>query len=458
MILILYYKNKTLACEIYRKISEKNISDVKLLHIDKIELNELSVSEYIYAEWGLGDFLLKNYWGTIEQKPMAFYNEKFIEDIDDCQRIIKVMQQATIDNNWDLCKSINEFLKYGDLIRKRAVLKCLPSKIQIESTDLCNAKCIMCSHAYEIGSGIDLFASGILDELREYFPYIKEVVLHGNGEPFIAKTIIDYLKVLGKYNIKFIANTNLSVVSNELLEILDKNFIELNISCDGHNKELYETIRAGLSFDAFVNNLQKVREQCPNLYMKLNTVVMRQNIPYLENIVIFAAKMGFAEVVFNMLCVDKRNNNLQDSPLLYADEFTQNIRKAIKRANECGIKIVTFTLDNSIDVNNEGALSTDNEGGCDWLVEGPYINLHGQVAICCMNQNMIMGRLRDNCFGDIWNGDAYQSIRARFYKGEINKNCFGCDFILQNRMKYMISHSNEAYMFNKQEREIHRHD
>ena len=225
MQIVLYYDNQLIAKKIKKQVQAMKVDETKVLHIDKLTCDELKAAHYIYVEWGLADFLLKNYWGIITDKPVGFYNDSFISDIDDCEDVIKIMESAIENKNWRLCKSLNEFLMYGDLIRKRKILKCFPSKIQIESTDLCNAKCIMCSHAYNPGSGIDLFESGVLEKLKAYLPFLKVIVLHGNGEPFIVNKIVDYLNFLRKYNIKFIANTNLSVVFDELLELLEENFI-----------------------------------------------------------------------------------------------------------------------------------------------------------------------------------------------------------------------------------------
>lgn len=457
MYLILYGEN----CSLAKKIQEQLINiegiEVEIIHIDKITGNDFYVADYVYSEWGLEEILINSYWEFIKEKPFGFYNEEFISDIDDCKNMMEILQEAIESKNWKLCKSINSFLKYGDLIRKRTKMRCYPSKIQIESTDLCNARCIMCSHAYSDGSGIDLFETDILDKLKCLYPYLKEIVLHGNGEPFLKTEMISYLKVLSDYDIKFIANTNLSIVTDEIIELLKNNFIELNVSCDAHTKELYETIRNGLSFDVFVENALKVRKKCPQLCMKLNTVVMRQNIPYLKEIVLFASEIGFDEVVFNMLCVDKNNNNLQDSPLFFIKEYSSSIKRAKKIANDKGIKVTSFCLDGDIEDKFED-IKRHTTGICDWLVEGAYIDLHGQVGLCCINQNVKMGSINYSGFENIWNCKKYQDIRSMFYKDEIPQFCFGCDFILQHRLNYIVSYGNEGYFLNKQERDINRNE
>lgn len=458
MRLIIYSFDYHLAEKIQDEQSKYFDVEMVIIQFNKLRNNDLLETEYIYIDWNIRDIILRKYYEILANKPISFYNELFMSDIDDCDDMMAVMQNAVVNKDWKLCKSINEFLKYGDIIRRRTILRCHPSKLQIESTDLCNARCIMCSHAYSSGSGIDLFESGIIEKMQDVFPFVKEVMIHGNGEPFLKKETLTFLRYLAKFGIQFISSTNLSVISDILLEMFETNFIELNVSCDGHTKELYESIRCGLNFDNFVQNVKLVRKKCPSLYMKLDAVVMRQNIPYLEDIVVFASELGFNEVVFNMLCVDKKNDNLDDSPLLYVDEYKINIQKAKERGMDCNIKVTGFDIGSNCteEVKSECPESSKNKniGICDWLVESPYIDLRGQVRICCINQMFAVGSLADESFDSIWNGKAYQDIRSEFYNGQIPDVCFGCDFILQNRLKYLRIRNNEEVAL-KLERELH---
>ena len=459
MRLIIYSTDYHLAEKIHEEQIRNRDTETKILQIDNLNSQDLLEAEYVYIDWEIRDTILKYYGEILADKPISFYNALFISDIDNCENMMTVQHDALLRKDWKLCKSINEFLEYGDLIRKRTILRCHPCKLQIESTDLCNARCIMCSHAYSQGTGADLFKSNLIQQLQDIFPYVREVVLHGNGEPFLKKEIVTYLKQLAQYDIRFISSTNLSVISDELLEMFENHFTELNVSCDGHTKELYESIRCGLDFDYFISNVKKVREACKSLNMKLDVVVMRQNIPYMEDIVSFAAELGFNEVVFNMLCVDKKNDNLDDSPLLYADEYRKNILKAKECGKNCDIRVTGFDIGISDGEQKKtnchiGERTVGNTGICDWLVESPYINLQGQVGICCINQMAIMGNLTDDSFDNIWNGVAYQDIRGRFYNGEIPDICLGCDFLLQDRLKHLYVCKNENLTL-KLERELH---
>ena len=412
--------------------------------------------DYIMADWNLKDELFDCLYGKTDLG-IGFFHELFISDIDDIEALLKIEKQAREQHRWDICKGINSFLVYGDVIRKRLVLNGKPSKIQIETTDLCNARCIMCSHAYNRGTGTDILESGIIGRIEPILPYVRTIVLHGNGEPFLKKDLTGYLRQFSEYHISFITNTNLSIVNDEILHAMKSYFIELNVSCDAHEKELYEMIRAGLNFETFVENVKRVRAACPELVMKMNVVVMRQNLAHLSQIVRFAAELGFDEVIFNQLCVDAKNNNLEDDPYLYPELYVRNMEKAVQEAKRTGIVIRCPQL-TALEPHTDHADRPRNEpvaqfrGICDWLVESPYINLQGDVAFCCMNQMKTLGNVFRDDIESIWNNSAYQKLREDFHNNRLNVWCQGCDFMLQNRLRYLKLLSSDSSSIRKRGR------
>ena len=246
---------------------------------------------------------------------------------------------------------------------------------------------------------------------------------------------------MSQYGIKFIANTNLSIITDDLLEFFNTSFLELNISCDGHTKELYESIRRGLTYERFVKNIETVRKKCPNLTMKMPVVVMRQNMMFLPEIVEFAGEMGFNEIILNQLCVDEKNRNLQDAAYLYPNDLVKYTSLALERGIQKNIKvIVPYTLNPTEDAKKgESGDSTDVSclGVCDWVVECPYIDLRGNVAPCCIKQKESLGNLYEQDFESVWNGEPYVKIRSEFTKENLPTICKGCDFANQGRLEYL---------------------
>ena len=435
--IVLYENDFALAVRIQKRLAQNGADTFETMRLGVFLKRNPEEIDRIAVEWDIRNPFIQSVLMREANMKVVFYNESFLADIDESTEMDRILRQALSDKNWKLCKSINEFYMMGDIIRKRKRQKALPMKLQMESTDLCNARCIMCSHAYQSGSGVDLLRSGILDRLASILPFLRVVVLHGNGEPFLKKDISAYLEFLSSYGIKFIANTNLSILDKRILDRFREDFLELNISCDGHNKELYESIRCGLQYESFIENVRKVRAECPDLTMKMSVVVMRQNMEHLSDLVEFAGELGFDEIMFNQLCTDPKNHNLEDAPYLYPEKYEHAINAAIVKAREkhIGIRIPHFTAE-AVEQREETSVKLFS-GICDWLVEGPYINLQGNVGICCINQNVIMGNVFESSFEEIWNGEQYQNIRSCFYEGSYMDYCRGCDFILHNRLQFM---------------------
>ena len=439
--LVIYSEDHGKASEIKDRLEKQKGYGFDLVSIETLTGIPENTS-FIASDWNICRELYKLICNRREEYGIAFYNRDFFSDIDETAGIDDALNAALRNKNWDICKGINRFYLMGDIIRKRDVLKSRPTRLQIEATDLCNAKCIMCSHAYSNGTGIDIMESGILDRVKDLLPYLGVIVLHGNGEPFLKNNITDYFELLSGYGIKFIANTNLSIVTDELLKYFAGDFVELNVSCDGHVPELYESIRKGLSFDSFTSNVRLVREKCPELLMKMHVVLMRQNLAYMSEIVRFAGECGFNEVVFNQLCPDEKNNNLEDSPGLYMDEFRKNAMQALEKGLSIGIKVTVPDVfgqayDNDPESGPQEEADVYCDGICDWTVEGPYIDLRGNVAVCCMNQKVILGNLFRDDFDRIWNGEEYRKLRKTFRSGVLPSFCSGCDFVTQNRLQYL---------------------
>lgn len=409
---------------------------------------------YIAAEWDSRMTLYKLMQNSEAHLGIAFYNKIFFSDIDDTKDIDIALDEAVRQKNWEVCKGINLFYLMGDIIRKRNSLKSKPVKIQIETTDLCNAECIMCSHAYSKGTGIDILKSGILEKLESVLPFVKIVILHGNGEPFLKQDITTHLERMREYGISFIANTNLSIITDQLISFFNDSFSELTISCDGHTKELYESIRKGLSFENFVANVKCVRRKCPDLNMKMSVVVMRQNMAFLAEIVEFAASHGFNEVSFNQLCVDEKNGNLEDAAYLYPDELQRYTAEAIERGKQSSIRVVVPYMLGKTKGTNTQDKRTDGTctGVCDWLVECPYIDLRGNVAPCCMKQKECLGNIYKTQLDQIWNGKLYMQARDMFRKGQMPSSCSGCDFAVQGRLRYLAISNDNFILLEKKTR------
>jgi radical SAM protein with 4Fe4S-binding SPASM domain len=131
-----------------------------------------------------------------------------------------------------------------------------------ETTDFCNARCVMC------GSNLmrrrrqimpmDLFRTAV-----KQFAAAKghSVMLSAFGEPLLDPYLIDRIAFIREFatiqNIGFSTNGSL-LTSEKYRALAEAGLKNLSISIDGFQRETYEKIRVGLSFDHLEKNMIEV--------------------------------------------------------------------------------------------------------------------------------------------------------------------------------------------------------
>lgn len=470
-----------------RERSENAISELrKILHNEDYrvicDFTDISIPDSVILDWYSKEYLRQYYDMIRNAEKISFLFHDFILDTADNKYIIQMEQKALNEKNWALCKAINEVKIEINILMQNMIMDSMPFEVQLESTDFCNANCIMCSHFYKNGNLFITDNAALIDRLAPIYPYLRTVYLHGNGEPFLVKGMEEYLNHLAEYDIHFTTNTNLSVVTDQMLVTLKNHFSDLNISCDSGNKKTYEYIRRNLKFEKFVENCKKVRRGCPELYMRMWSIVMRQNVFSLSETVEFAADLGFDEIVFTQLSTNTMLENQKDTMVLYPQILRQQLDIARKFGERLNIKVTAPDILEAFDLSeyeiqkkmfdSEPLFRNENDfydlyrkirsmsnlildkkissekpsiyslecsfmGICDWCVERPFIALNGDVSVCCINRNLKIGNIYKSSFEDIWNSPQMQYFRKFFYNGKLPSVCSGCEFMMQNSLHHL---------------------
>lgn len=350
-----------------------------------------------------------------------------------------------------------------------------PNYIQLEHTNLCNARCIMCNHAYTSNRGASSISKEIIRKIENILPYCSVLMLNGDGEPFLTPDILDLLHLYIDYEIRIGTNTNLCVLTDEMIAELLPYFSFLNISCDGAYKSTFEMIRFGLNYEKFIENLEKINKFAPEVRKNMDVVLMRQNLEEAVALVQFASRYNFKEIRFHRMGINPCLGNEVDADSqfpLYASYWMEKAREA---AAKSGINIKTpewkeqydasvfetekryvkgfsksemqkrikaaeqFYKDSSL---KNGYLSQNVElddfssaaylagKSCRWALERCYIDLNGNVSPCCYNVMKKMGNLMEvNSFEELWNGEMYRKFRICMNEGKLPKWCKTCQWI-----------------------------
>ncbi len=380
-------------------------------------------------------------------------------------------------NNWTWHRSANRFRMFRGFINRSSVTDHLPSHIQLEHTSFCNAKCIMCVHALKGNEGAAHISDELLQRMKSLLPTCELMVLHGYGEPLLTKNLGEILELYHSYGIEVTTNTNLSYLPDDILRPLAKTTNHLRISCDGVTPEIYEKIRPGLRFSEFVNNVDRLRKASAGMELLMETVIMRQNIHQLPEMVRFAHDHGFSQISFNRLGSHPLLNNDVDCLDRYPETTSWYLHKAVELGNQLGVRVIfpvewlsfehdagrlkeeqlqmnsypfvmqplDFNIHENLIRSGHVLLPDDSElaagkycceGMCDSLLGRTNIDLSGNVYTCCINVLKQTGNLLEQDDTEFYNSPALIKMRDMFYKGEIPEYCSNCSYVMNRTLAF----------------------
>jgi hypothetical protein len=134
-----------------------------------------------------------------------------------------------------------------------------PATVRIETTNACNARCVICPHRQmtrPIGHIDEALYRRVVDECSRN--KCREVHLHNFGEPLLDKRLeehVRYAKQKGIAKVKIFSNGSL-LTPQRAQGLVAAGLDEIKISFDGATREEFEHIRQPLRFDQVVANVQ----------------------------------------------------------------------------------------------------------------------------------------------------------------------------------------------------------
>ena len=288
----------------------------------------------------------------------------------------------------------NLMLSYNQLMQNHIPA---PTMVNIEPTNKCNLKCIMCPRdKMERSLGVmDLETfKRVIDQCVE--TGVTHITLNGYGEPFIAKQIFEMIKYTMQTTLNLKINTNGHYLNSKNIEkLLDNPPSHLSISLDGATKETYEKVRVNGRFDRLMANLNAL----------LDAKAARKNHPM--------------KVTLQIIRMDETEEEIQE----FVDQWKD-------RVDEISIP----------NVHNWGGLYEESGNfqqmdvkrvPCKELWRTMMVFEDGSTSICCAvfdNKNMNMGNIKDRHLSEIWRSEEYNQLRQHHIDGnfhliDICKDC-----------------------------------
>lgn len=147
-----------------------------------------------------------------------------------------------------------------------------PTKLDFELSNECNLECIMCRG--EFSSAIrrnreklppipSPYGEDFLQQLKPFIPHLKHSHFLG-GEPFLIPVYQDIWKLIHTINpeVEISIQTNATILSERIKQLLESMRFTISISIDSIEKENYERIRKNSNFDKVKANMEWFHDYC----------------------------------------------------------------------------------------------------------------------------------------------------------------------------------------------------
>ena len=265
----------------------------------------------------------------------------------------------------------------------------LPEIVQIESTNICNAKCVFCPrdemHRRQGVMSFDLFKK-IVDECAELG--ITHVRVHNYGEPFIDRRLVEkvrYAKGKGIQEVGMISNG--SLITEEVARgMIEAGLDAINISVDAGGREVFESTRIGLKYDKVIDNVERL--------VRLRAELGRRRPKLILSFV--------------------RQNNSADE-----QAFIEHWKAIADKIHITDLHNWAGTLNRESDVN--------------YPCYRPWLTFtvlwDGRVSLCCadFDGRTVLGDLNSSTIQEVWNAEPYRNVRRMHLESGGPDICRSCD-------------------------------
>jgi len=326
----------------------------------------------------------------------------------------------------------------------------------------------MCgSHLSGVTKNRDVMAPELIAKLEaEVLPAAKDLSLPVAGEPFLTPKISRFVDLAEQHDAALQLNTNATLIKDSPLvrRILTQASV-LKISMDGLG-DTYESIRVGAEFQVVAENVRLLvrlrgelpRNQRPRLAICM--VLMQRNLHQLVEMVEFAHTVGVdrLEVAHLTAFTDemeaeslRHDPELADKwlgmarnradqlgfrvhlpPLMDGEQLNPSlpakIRLAAKEFTELSpkrLERLTHTVRKKVRA-RRWAQKAGGSIPCQFLNDGVFITLQGDVAPCPMPGRPIAGNLMETSFTEIWNGPVLTQMRKGLVENTPLECCAHC--------------------------------
>jgi MoaA/NifB/PqqE/SkfB family radical SAM enzyme len=320
-----------------------------------------------------------------------------------------------------------------------------PLYVKIKLMFACNLRCEMCNHWRETQPP-PLSIEGFKDILDELASLGCRKVHFSGGEPLLRPRVPELVEHAASLGLRATLTTNGTRVDKALArQLIQSGLRSVNVSIDSPDRKLHDRMRgvdgAWKKACRAVGYFRRYAHK-GKLTIRINTVVSHSNYASLAELPDFARESG-ADFI-NLIPVDGHSD---ESLLLHRSQIQEFNAHIAPQIAERGLALGLIQDESQAYPfgRSSTALKRARKGeyALGWYDRHPcfapwthsLIDFNGRVYPCCMTRGRMapVGDLSRETFSQVWNGQAYQVVRAQMFPPALLV-CRRCDdFLQENR-------------------------
>lgn len=312
-----------------------------------------------------------------------------------------------------------------------------PLEVYIEPTNRCNEFCTTCPRTFfrrEPEADLDLHR---FIRIIDQFPGVRRVVLHGVGEPLLARELPAMVAEAARRGAAVLFNSNALALHPRLQrQLVAAGLDELRVSMDAADPRTYRAVRG---VDGYDKAMRRTAELCRLLRetgaerprVSMHFIAMRENLPELPAAIERAAAIGVRAVTLQRLVYFGRGMALAEQSVM-GEEVGALLAACEAAAERFGVELRGTGRHGPA-----GSLRpVDGRrpwAGCDRPWRSTYVTANGNVLPCCIApfstrdyDGIVLGNAFERPIADIWSGERYRAFRAAHRSDSPPEPCRGC--------------------------------
>lgn len=335
-----------------------------------------------------------------------------------------------LNTNWR--RTTNYWLNRLEFAIKRDHLLSYPIELCIEPTTRCNSKCVMCTMPVHRQKGSvplgDMSWQTFLCT-RPFWKTAREILLGGNGEPFLHSRYLDMARELKKEGCFVHCFSNGLLINEDISKkLVAAQYDRIAVSIGGATAQTYKYIRGVDGFHQVVKNLRKLKEikkvlgvRKPEIHF--NIAAMNSVIRELSDLVRLASELDVTFIdVFHLWVFFDRVRH--ESPWLKIDAAQEEMSRAKEVAKELGVGLRLPSFE-------------PRESFCSHPFDHFLVRWDGKI-VSCSHERFLLGDINKESPAEIWNSASWRQLRRRIWQNGYRKTCPPCHLWQINKKELLL--------------------